>query len=195
MDDNLKEELDYTLELLIKSGFFSKDDIIEILEEQFIDEDIDINNIEIKFNETSNKNFEILEEAFSKISQKDIVAIHNCGYDIDEGIADSFELYVHLLNNKQNPIGFCFYTFEDIEECIFENKLRLTFSSFKEDEKLSLEIGNIIFDILQSFNLNIKWDNTINGEIIIEDFKWDKKLNLEKEYEVEGSYENYLKNH
>ena len=41
MDEDLVEELDYVKELLIKSGFFSTEDMLEILKDQFIDEDID----------------------------------------------------------------------------------------------------------------------------------------------------------
>ena len=41
MDSDLAEEIEYLIDLLTKSGFYSVDDIIEILEDQFIEEDID----------------------------------------------------------------------------------------------------------------------------------------------------------
>ena len=41
MDSDLAEEIEYMVDLLTKSGFFSVDEIIEILEEQFIVEEID----------------------------------------------------------------------------------------------------------------------------------------------------------
>ena len=35
MDEELIEELDYEIDLLIKSGFFSEDEIFEIIEDEF----------------------------------------------------------------------------------------------------------------------------------------------------------------
>ena len=83
------------------------------------------------------------------MASQDIVAIHNCGYDIEEGVGDAFELFVHLTNNKFNPIGFCFYTFEDIEEAIFDNKLRITFGDFENNIDKAVEIGNTVAENLK----------------------------------------------
>ena len=44
MDQDLVEEIEYMEELLTKSGFFSADEILEIMEDQFIDEDIDFSD-------------------------------------------------------------------------------------------------------------------------------------------------------
>ena len=112
MNQDLAEELEYMIDLLAKSGFFSCDEIIEILQDQFIEEDIDFSKVDISLNNYSNDNFSKLEKVFNNLASQDIVAIHNCGYDIEEGVGDAFELFVHLTNNKFNPIGFCFYTFD-----------------------------------------------------------------------------------
>ena len=45
MNQDLVDELNYMIDLLAKSGFFSEDEIIEILEDQFIDEDIDFSKL------------------------------------------------------------------------------------------------------------------------------------------------------
>lgn len=198
MNQELKEELDFTTEMLVKSGFFNQEEILEILEEQFIEENIDVNEMDINITNSSDDstNFNSLEEAFLNLTKKDIVAIHNCGYDIKEGVNDAFELFIHLRNNKLNPKGFCFYTFEDIEEAIVEGKLKITFGDFEEDENKCLEIGNIVFDELSSFdNFDVSWDGTVNNQIEIKDFNWDKKYDSQKEYEMEGSFEEFFRNH
>ncbi|MBR1610070.1 MAG: hypothetical protein IJ672_01060, partial [Methanobrevibacter sp.] len=124
MDADLVEEIEFMIELLTKSGFFSIEEIVEILEDQFIEEEIDFSKFNISLNDFSNENFSKLENAFTKLAKEDIVAIHNCGYDIEEGVSDAFELNVHLMNNNFNPKGFCFYTFEDVEDAIFDKKLK-----------------------------------------------------------------------
>lgn len=192
MNQDLVEEIDFMKDLLAKSGFFSKEEIIEILEDQFIDEDeIDFSKIQISLNNFSNSNFSKLENAFTSLAGENIVAIHNCGYDIKEGVSDAFELYVHLLNNDFKPKGFCFYTFEDVEDAIFEEVLPITFGDFENDESKALEIGRTVAECLKGAGFEISWDETLNNQIKIRQFKWDKSFD-EKEYEIEGAYESFI---
>lgn len=193
MNQDLAEEIDYMVDLLAKSGFFSTEEIIEILDDQFIEEDIDFSGIDIPSNDFSNENFSRLENAFNSLCAEGIVAIHNCGYDLEEGVADAFELYVHLANNKFKPIGFCFYTFEDVEEAIGDGVLRITFGDFENDEGKALEIGNIVVGHLKDENFEINWDGTVNNQIEINPFNWDKPYNSDGEYEIEGAYEAFTK--
>ena len=51
MNPDLAEEIDYLVDLLSKSGFFSKEEILEILEDQFIEEDLDFSQIDISLND------------------------------------------------------------------------------------------------------------------------------------------------
>ncbi len=193
MDSDLAEEIEYLTCLLTKSGFFSEDEIIEILEDQFIDEEIDFSVFGISPADSSNTNFSRLENAFTKLSREGIVAVHNCGYDIREGVSDAFELYVHLTNNKFKAQGFCFYTFEDVEYAIFDGRLKITFADFESDENKALDIGKTVFEYLKAENLPVRWDGTVNNQIEINPFTWDKSYDDEKEYEIEGAYEVYTK--
>lgn len=193
MDQDLVEEIDYLIDMLTKSGFFSVDEIIEILEDQFIEEDIDFSSFNISLNNFSSINFNKLENAFNGLAKRDIVAIHNCGYDIEEGVADAFELNVHLLNNKFKAEGFCFYTFEDVEEAIEDENLKITFGDFENSEAKALEIGKTVADALKSEGFSIVWDETVNCQIELNPFKWDKSFDEDKEYEIEGAYDIFIK--
>lgn len=188
MNQDLVDEIEYLIEVLTKSGFFSVEEIEEILEDQFIEEEIDFSGHNISLIESSNVNFSKLENAFSKLSDEDIVAIHNCGFDIEEGVADAFELSVHLTNNKFKAEGFCFYTFDDVEEAIWNKKLNITFGDFENDEGKALEIGKTVAQYLKNEGFIINWDETVNNQIEINPFIWDKTYDSEKEYEIEGAY-------
>ena len=98
-------------------------------------------------------------------------------------------MYVHLINNKYSAQGFCFYTFEDVEQAIEKNILKLTFGDFQRDENKSLEIGNIVYQCLIDANFQVNWDNTVNSPIEIINFNWDKKYDEDTEYEIEGAYD------
>jgi hypothetical protein len=193
MDQDLVDEIEYMEEVLSKSGFFSKSEIIEIMEDQFIEEEIDFSDFDVSKNTSSNENFSRLEDVFASLKDEKIVAIHNCGFDIEEGVADAFELFVHLQNNKFAVDGFCFYTFDDVEEAIWEEKLKITFGDFENDEAKALEIGKTVSKYLKEADFSINWDETINNQIEINPFKWDKSYDDEKEYEIEGAYEVYIK--
>ena len=195
MDKELMDELDYTTDILTKSGFYSNDEILEVLEDEFMGEDVDFDEIKISSPDFDNSNFSLLEGAFDELATKDIIAIHNCGYDIEEGVNDAFELFIHLRNNNLNPEGFCFYCFEDIEEAINEKTLKITFGDFEDSEDKALEIGNIVFDTLKDHNLNVDWDGTLNNQIEISPFDWDKKYDPSKDYEMEGAFEAFIKSH
>lgn len=191
MDQDLVDEMDYLKDLLAKSGFFSHEEIIEILEDQFIEEEIDFSGAEIPSYDYSNENFFKLENAFLKLAGENIVAVHNCGYDIEEGVADAFELYVHLINNKFDAQGFCFYTFEDVEDAVEDNVLSITFGDFENDESKALEIGKIVRKYLEDEGFTVVWDETVNNQIEINPIVWDKSYDDEKEYEMEGAYRAY----
>ena len=193
MDQDLVDEIEYMEEVLSKSGFFSKSEIIEIMEDQFIEEEIDFSDFDVSKNTSSNENFSRLEDVFASLKNEKIVAIHNCGFDIEEGVADAFELFVHLHNNKFTAEGFCFYTFDDVEEAIWEEKLKITFGDFENDEAKALKIGKTVSKYLKEADFSINWDETINNQIEINPFRWDKSFDDEKEYEIEGAYEVYIK--
>ena len=195
MDNELLEELDFLKETLIKSGFFDENEILEIIEEQFIDEEgIEFDKLDIVLSNPPNSNFSRLEDVFINLSKKGIIAIHHCGYNIEEGVNDAFELLVHIQNHNKDAIGFCFYTFEDIEEAIYENKLKLTFGDFENDKSKALEIGMLIKEVLEDFSFNVSWDGTIDNQIEINPFVWDKKYDSNKEYEMEGAFELFINN-
>lgn len=194
LSQDLVEEIDYMIELLTKSGFFSVDEIIEILQDQFIEEEIDFSVYNISLNKSSNENFSKLENAFIRLADENIVAIHNCGFDLEEGVNDAFELNVHLQNNKFKADGFCFYTFEEVEEAVFDKSLKIAFGDFENSESKALKIGKVVYKYLIDEGFTINWDESINNQIEINPFEWDKSYDDDKEFEIEGAYEVYIEN-
>ncbi|MDR0900728.1 MAG: hypothetical protein LBM26_03620 [Methanobrevibacter sp.] len=210
MDKELFDEISQEIAILINSGFFNQEEILEIIEEQFIDEDFvdDEDSLDKIANIISKEydekiaiskdwekptDFDKLKTCFNELNQNNIIAIHNAGYDIKEGIADSFEIFHYLKSKKFNPIGFCFYTFEDIEIAIDSNSISFVFGDFDDDPKKSEEIGNIIAKTFKNNDFLVKWDNDINEKIAIDPFIWKKHFDNE-EYEMEGAFNYYLAN-
>ena len=202
MDEELIEELDYEIDILIKSGFFSEDEIFEIIEDEFIDEDMDLNlsyKIGERFSQLTeglktSDDFIKLDTAFKQLTLQNIICIHNAGFDIQEGIQDSFELHTHIINNKLEVEGFCFYSFEDIETAIYENDLNIAFGDFELDEAKALEIGKIIAGCLKENGFSVRWNETVDEQIVIDNFEWKKAFD-ERQYSMDGAFEDYVAVH
>lgn len=192
--DELKEEIVF----FSKCGFYDKDEILETIEDEFIDFDFDLNLIsdylDTIFNKhqqyTNSDDFNNLKLAFDDLNKNAIISIHNNAYDIQEGVNDAFEVYTHLLNNKYSPIGFCFYTLSDLEE-LFENKnLTLSYGSFDlEDELKQSQIEDLIENTFKKYGFDIEKSDE---QFIIYNFNWIKIYD-NKEYSMEGAYEDFIK--
>ena len=200
MDKELIDEINYEIQLLIKSGFYDEDEMLEIIDDEFIEEDISqdlISKLILENKETIGKinedseDFTNLKNAFLDLSKENIISIHNAGYDIEEGIQDSFELFIHLRNNKFSPIGFCFYTFEDIENVLEENDLAIAFGDFEYDEKKGLEIAKKIVAVLKDYDFEIVWNESVDERIMIKGFDWKKHFDG-KEYSMDGALEDFI---
>ncbi len=205
MNKELIEEINYEILTLIDSGFYLPDEILEIIEEQFIDEDISldiINNIIMdKYDQKIAKesdwekptDFDALSKCFHLINKENIIAIHNAGFTIDEGVHDAFEVFHHLQTKNMDPIGFCFYNFQDIEIAINYNLLNIAFGDFSNNKERSLAIGKKIAKIFKDNGFSIKWDENINTRIEINPFHWKKAFD-DNFYEMEGAFKSYLDN-
>lgn len=204
MDNDLIEEINYEIQLLIKSGFYNKDEILELIEDEFFEEDISLEDImelvsknydNLDIPNQDSIDFTKLENVFNQLTGlNEIIAIHNAGYDLEEGVQDAFELFVHMRNNNYSPKGFCFYSFEDIEIAIEEETLSLVFGDFESDEKKALKIGKTIVEALESNGFNINWNNSLDSPIEIKPFVW-KKVYIDKEYSMDGALNTYLEFH
>ena len=194
------DEINNEIQLLFKSGFYGEDDILEIIDDEFIEEDIseDLilkllleNKVKLDELEEDSDDFINLRDAFLDLTKENIIAIHNAGYDIEEGIQDSFELFIHLRNNKYSPEGFCFYTFEGIENAIEDNVLSIAFGDFEYDEDKGLEIAKRIAGVLKGYGFEISWNESVDELIEIKDFDWKKKFDG-KEYSMDGALEDFI---
>ena len=205
MNKELICEITEEIALLVNSGFYNTEEIEEIIEEQFIDEDISHTFISKIVSEKSDEklaneekwetetSFDRLKLAFEDITSNGIISIHNGGYDLSEGIQDAFEVFHHLESKKIIAKGFCFYTFQDIEEAIKCEFLNIAFGDFEGEKENRLAIGNKIVRILKDHKFSIQWNGDIDTAIKIKPLKWEKRFDNE-EYEMEGAFNSYLKN-
>ena len=203
MNQELADEINHEIQLLIKSGFYSDEDIFEIIDDEFIEENIKEDLILELLSQNKEKigeinedsdDFTSLKNAFLDLTKENIISIHNAGYDIEEGIQDAFELFVHLRNNKYSPVGFCFYSFEDIENLLEEGNLSIAFGDFEYDEEKGLKIAETIAKCLKDYDFEILWDGSVDERIVIKGFDWKKHFDG-KEYSMDGALDDFIELH
>ncbi|WP_225369880.1 DUF6891 domain-containing protein [Methanobrevibacter arboriphilus] len=77
MDKELIQEINYEISILIDSGFYYNDEILEIIEEQFIDEDIPLdilnNMILDRYNENISKQKDWEEKKLTLIDLESVL--------------------------------------------------------------------------------------------------------------------------
>lgn len=198
MAEELLDEIKEEIVFFSKCGFYAKDEILETIEDEFIDFNLDLDLISDYLDTSFNKHqqynnsddFNNLKLVFDDLNKNGIISIHNNAYDIQEGVNDAFEVYTHLLNNNYSPIGFCFYTLSDLEELFENKKLYISYGSFDlEDELKQSQIKDLIEDTFKKYKFNIEKSDE---QFIICNFNWLKVYD-DKDYSMEGAYEDFIK--
>lgn len=182
------DELEEMIINYVKAGFWSNDKILQECEQYIKDfyrkeydnikEDL-LNIIETlrkQFQNTGNQeNFLKLESAFDSLMKCGIVALHYAGYTQSDGFADCNEVAAWLEEKGQKVIGCCFYTQQDLEHILQWNDtpFYISFGNYFENPTAE-EIGQIIVSELKAVGFCVKWNETAETKIAIENFKWDK---------------------
>ena len=127
MSDDLVDEIEYMIDLLTKSGFFSADEILEILEDQFIDEEIDFSKFNISLNDFSNENFIKLENAFNEDGLDIFVAIEAGNIEEHDSVQKFRDTYYIFQKN-----------FDIYPKIAFESYTKLKNYRYKENTDFSI---------------------------------------------------------
>lgn len=188
------------IELLVKTGFHSLEEIFEILTEQY-DISIEEEQLQTEINSLFNRHVEASEQwarpthfenlvmVFDMLCDGGIIALHNAGLTMNDGIDDANECYEELIKRGKLPAGYCFYHEQDIERAIDSNVLLIAFGTFRENPEHAAKVANVIVSFLESFGFNVHWDGDINSRIELLNFEWRKTYSEHDSYGLERAVE------
>lgn len=189
LDECCADELEEMVIDNIRVGFLSNSEILEeckeYIEENYPDDCCKFNTdeflkiIQLLRNKHQNtgdqKNFLRLDSAFSNLRKQCIVALHCAGFTQSDGFDDCNEIASEKYKNGKRIIGCCFYTMQDLAHILHEESTSLYFSFGNYfDQPSAEEVGQKIAEELGAVGFSVKWDQTANTKIAIEDFEWDK---------------------
>lgn len=205
MTENERYLFDHFL-ISIKSGFESLDDIIQnaidTVEEEGWQREISEEWITETFTREYEKNEkdslswtgetdpDKLIKVFDQLCKTQIIALHNIGDTDSEAIYDTRNIWTELEDHGANPIGFCYYSGQDLEHVIKTGELRIGFSGVKENnDKEAILIGNKVASALENAGFTIAWNYSASGKIKIQNFDWKNVFTSYDEIEEKWGYD------
>jgi len=116
-----------------------------------------------------------LDRAFDELNDSGIIALHNAGYEQDDGIEDVTEVY-HELGAEDSPVqGYCFYHGQDLERAVDGEGLMLSFGDILGADAKGEEIGERIVEVLHRHGLAVTWSGTIAERIELPEIQWRRR--------------------
>lgn len=188
-DKEMAEDIDLFIKNMVKSGFFSEEDMLVGLR-NFVEYNYEDYSSKLKlkqlppilslYNEIySNKkepvNFRKLDAAFHQLAQNGFVAQHAIGNTDDEGFEECKDEAVKRMDKGEDMVGCCFYTLQALFD-MFENESNQLLLSYGNihDNPDAVEVGNCICTQLKEVGFEVIWNKDVNTKIAV-CIEWDNK--------------------
>lgn len=117
-----------------------------------------------------------LDQVFSALSAKGIIALQYAGHSQSDGISDVTEAW-HSRPDHAGVQGYCFYHGQDLERAVEDGELHLAFGPMDGIEQQTGEprIGALIADELRRAGFSIEWNGTSDQRICVQDIDWKRR--------------------
>lgn len=115
-----------------------------------------------------------LEAAFEALDARGVIALHNAGYTMQDGLSDVAEA-LHERAGAAHLAGYCFYHQQDVEAALEEDALFLAFGDMHGDADQSRAVAQSVVDVLQAHGFAVVWPGDVHARIKIEPFKWQRR--------------------
>jgi hypothetical protein len=115
-----------------------------------------------------------LDAAFADLSDAGIVALHNAGGTMADGINDVAEVLDSL--GRDGIHGYCFYHSQDVEDAIDGLWLQIAFGDVNDDPQKSAAVAKTIQRVLEQHGFKVEWDGDIGTRLKIPAFDWKRRL-------------------
>ncbi len=177
------------ISVLVRSGFYENEQIIEILCEQMYEPgELDPGEVDAAINFELEKlaaekktwpavtDYDRLNAAFDRLSNCGIIALHNAGYTQSDG-HDDFVAEYSSHEDKSSVVGYCFYHRQDLERAVRGGGLFVAFGPVHPNDEATKGplVGKIIRDELERAGLAVEWDGTFQQRIYLPKFVWQRR--------------------
>jgi hypothetical protein len=191
--DDVMPQLDIevveNIDVLVRSAFWERDQILEIVcEELYAPGELDEEAVSLAIDtcmarwRSSQQDWpdvtdcDRLDEVFIKLNQRDVIALHNAGMTQSDGYDAFQELYANHPRQSE-LVGYCYYHGQDLERAVRGGPLFISFGPCdpRLEETEGPKVGQLIFQQLTDAGLTVEWDGKFSSRIRISDFAWQRR--------------------
>lgn len=114
-----------------------------------------------------------LDEAFESLESLGIIALHNAGLTMSDGISDVSEALA--LDESDEFIGYCFYHEQDVGRAIDGHGLNLAYGDLADTESGKREIGELVKAELERHGFAVEWDGKPETRLDLPKIVWQRR--------------------
>jgi hypothetical protein len=170
------------------SGYYSRDELLESLDESLEDEEIGelerrryvaFLEAELARKAAAAKDWpkvtdcDRLDEAFAALNAQGIMALQNAGYTMSDGASDIAEALDEA--GRENFLGYCFFHFQDLERVVDGHPLLLAFGDIDPADVRKLEAGRIVEAVMKQSGFDVQWNQDTETRIELHGLKWQRR--------------------
>ena len=174
-----------TIKTWVWSGFYGQDEVQEMIDdilEEDADEDLVRGAVAPEFDKKAAAerswpkvtDCDRLDQAFAALNTSGIIALHNTGMTMSDGISDVAEVLHHRGRDKIR--GYCFYHGQDLERAVDGAGLTLAFGDINDDSAVKTQIGQEVNAVLKSHGFKTEWNGDPEARIEIPSIDWKRRL-------------------
>ena len=183
MNEN-EEYLADRIRVMVWSGFNDLSDVLEMLED-CDEDDADKQMLE----EYAKSEFQAkreaeatwpavtdcnrLDAAFDALNGMGIIALHNAGYTISDGISDVAEVLAE--SDRDQVKGYCFYHEQDVERAVDGHGLMLAYGDIADTARGKRAIGELVKAELERRGFVVEWDGDEEKRIDLPRIVWQRR--------------------
>jgi hypothetical protein len=184
VEGEFDEEIEADIRVRVWSGFHALPDVLTMLE------DYDGSDVERKrLEQFARSEFQAkraaeatwppvtdcdrLDEAFDSLNSMGIIALHNAGYTMSDGLSDVSEA---LANSEADKIrGYCFYHEQDVGRAVDGYGLNIAYGDIADTASGKREIGQLVKTELERHGFTVNWDGNPETRLDIRQISWKRR--------------------
>jgi hypothetical protein len=114
-----------------------------------------------------------LDAAFDALNGMGIIALHNAGYTISDGISDVAEVLAE--SDRDKVKGYCFYHEQDVERAINAHGLSLAYGDIEDTAEGKRAVGELVKAELERQGFVVEWDGDPEVRIDLPRIVWQRR--------------------
>ena len=114
-----------------------------------------------------------LDQAFAKLNSRGIIALHNAGYTMSDGLGDVSEVLDE--RGRAGINGYCFYHAQDLERAVEGGGLMIAFGAFDDDKLKKTKIGHLVKDVLHESGFTVEWNGDPESRLNLPEIDWKRR--------------------